>query len=65
MKMNDVEANLFALKMGSLKGIKRSTRVLLLDGNGGDSPKVWRAKEGDAKEGDAKRVGLRKWCFLF
>jgi 3-mercaptopyruvate sulfurtransferase SseA len=38
--MGDVESNLTALKMASLKGIKKSTKVLILDVNGGEGPKL-------------------------
>lgn len=41
--MGDVEANLTALKIASLKGVKKSTKVLLLDANGGDAPKLAKA----------------------
>ena len=42
--MGDVEANLTALKVASLKGVKRGTKVLILDNNGGsDATKVAKA----------------------
>ena len=42
--MGDVEATLTATKIASLKGVKRSTKVLVLDANGrGDAPKVAKA----------------------
>ena len=41
--MGDVESNLTALKMASLKGIKKSTKVLILDANGGEAPKLAKA----------------------
>ena len=40
----DVEANLTALKVASLKGVKKGTKVLILDANGGgDATKVAKA----------------------
>ena len=45
--MGDVEATLTATKIASLKGVKRSTKVLVLDSNGrGDAPKVAKALGG-------------------
>ena len=42
--MGDVEATLTATKIASLKGVKRSTKVFVLDANGrGDGPKVAKA----------------------
>ena len=42
--MGDVEANLTALKVASLKGVKRGSKVLILDNNGGsDATKVAKA----------------------
>ena len=42
--MGDVEANLTALKVASLKGVRRGTKVLILDNNGGsDATKVAKA----------------------
>ncbi|EEH53720.1 uncharacterized protein MICPUCDRAFT_51808 [Micromonas pusilla CCMP1545] len=38
-----VDANLTALKVANLKGVKRGTKVYLLDANGGDAPKVAKA----------------------
>jgi rhodanese-related sulfurtransferase len=42
--MGDVEATLTATKIASLKGVKKSTKVFVLDANGrGDGPKVAKA----------------------
>ena len=45
--MGDVEATLTATKIASLKGVKKNTKVIILDNNGrGDAPKVAKALGG-------------------
>lgn len=44
--IGEVEANLTAIKIASLNGIKKGTTVLMLDSNGGDAGKVAAALSG-------------------
>lgn len=62
--MGDVEATLTATKVASLKGVKKGTKVLVLDANGrGDAPKVAKAL---GSQGFGKvfviEGGFNGWC---